>query len=52
MLLRYLEERCPELVSVVKGIAGLLETEYRYHMTEEEQLYLTVSLKRIKDLYS
>jgi beta-glucoside operon transcriptional antiterminator len=52
VLLRYLEERCPELVSVVKGIAGLLETEYRYHMTEEEQLYLTVSLKRIKDLYS
>ena len=52
VLLRYLEERWPELVSVVKGIPGLLETEYRYHMTEEEQLYQTVSLKRIKDLYS
>lgn len=52
VLRRYMEESCPELVQVVAGIAGLLETDYRYHMTEEEQLYLVVSLKRIKDLYA
>ena len=44
--------RSPELMEGVESIAGMLQEEYGCHMTEEEQLYLGVSLKRIKDLYS
>lgn len=51
-LSRYLQNNCPELMEGVKRIAGMLQDEYGCHMTEEEQLYLCVSLKRIKDLYS
>ena len=51
-LYRYLQSNCPELMEGVESIAGMLQEEYGCHMTEEEQLYLGVSLKRIKDLYS
>ena len=51
-LYRYLQSNCPELMEGVESIAGMLQEEYGCHMTEEEQLYLGVSLKRIKDLFS
>ena len=52
VLSRYIKESCPELVKAVAEIAKLLEEEYQCRMTAEEQLYLVVSLKRIKDLYA
>jgi len=51
-LYHYMKEDSPELMEAVVRIAGLLRQEYGCHMTKEEQLYLGVSLKRIKDLYS
>lgn len=48
----YMKESCPELVKAVTEIGKLLEENYQCHMTAEEQLYLVVSLKRIKDLYA
>ncbi len=50
-LLAFMQDCCPELIRLVTDIAVLLQKEYNCHMTKEEQLYLVVSLKRIKDLY-
>lgn len=47
----FMKGNCPELMEVVETIAALLQKEYECHMTEEEQLYLAVDLKRIRDIY-
>ena len=50
-LTAFLEENCPKAVKTAKLAATALEQEYDCRITEEEQLYLAVYIKRIEDLY-
>ena len=44
-------KNCPKAVTIAKEAAMAIEKEHNCKMTEEEQLYLAVYLKRIDDLY-
>jgi beta-glucoside operon transcriptional antiterminator len=37
--------------NLIFGINSYIESEYQCSMTEEEQIYLTLNIKRMKDLY-
>ena len=50
-LMAFLAEDCPLAVKTARAAAKVLEQEYDCKMTEEEQMYLAVYLKRIEDLY-
>ncbi len=50
-LTAFLAAECPLAVGTARKVAETVEQEYSCRMTEEEQLYLAVYLKRIEDLY-
>ena len=50
-LTRFFTENCSKSVITAREVALEVEREYERRMTQEEQLYLAVYLKRIEDLY-
>lgn len=51
-LYRFVKENYAEEYEIINGINDYIDKEYRCTMTEEEKIYLTLSIKRMKDLYS
>lgn len=52
MLYRFVKENYAKEYEIINGINDHIRKEYRCVMTEEEKIYLTLSIKRMKDLYS
>lgn len=51
-LYRFVKENYAKEYEIINGINDYIDKEYRCTMTEEEKIYLTLSIKRMKDLYS
>ena len=51
-LYRFVEENYRQEYEAINGINHYIEKEYQCRMTEEEMIYLTLNIKRVKDLYS
>lgn len=47
----FLEKAHPKAVDIVRKAAGAVKEECGFCLSEEEQMYLSVCLKRIEDLY-
>ena len=50
-LYRFVEENYIQEYDMINGINDYIESEYRCSMTEEEKIYLTLNIKRMKNLY-
>lgn len=50
-LTAFIRKNCPKDWKITEEIIVLLREEYDCGITEEEQLYLAISIKRIRDLY-
>lgn len=50
-LAAFMEQNCAEAVKIAQEVAASVQKEYGLKVTEEEKLYLSVSLKRIRDIY-
>ena len=48
----FVEENYTEEYRIINSINDYIGKEYKCSMTEEEKIYLTLSIKRIKDIYS
>lgn len=48
----FVEENYTEEYWIINSINDYIGKEYKCSMTEEEKIYLTLSIKRIKDIYS
>lgn len=50
-LYRFVEDNYIQEYNIINGINRYIESEYQCSMTEEEKIYLTLNIKRMKDLY-
>lgn len=50
-LTAFVEQNCADAVRIAAAVAASVQEEYGLRMTEEEQLYLAVFLKRIQNIY-
>lgn len=50
-LTTFMGQSCADAVKIAQAVAASVQAEYGLKMTEEEQLYLAVFLKRIQDIY-
>ncbi len=50
-LYRFVEENYIQEYNMIDGINHYIENEYRCSMTEEEKIYLTLNINRMKNLY-
>ncbi len=48
----FVEDNYTEEYRIINSINDYIGKEYKCSMTEEEKIYLTLSIKRIKDIYS
>lgn len=48
----FVEENYVQEYQIINEINSYIEKEYQCSMTEEERIYLTLNIKRMKDLYS
>ena len=52
LLYRFVKENYREEYQIISGVSEYIEREYHCRMTEEEEIYLTLNIKRMKDLYT
>ena len=50
-LYQFVEDNYTQEYDIINNINGYIESEYKCSMTEEEKIYLTLNIKRMKDLY-
>ena len=50
-LTAFVEQNCADAARIAAAVAASVQEEYGLRMTEEEQLYLAVFLKRIQNIY-
>lgn len=50
-LYQFVEDNYIQEYNIINGINSYIESEYQCSMTEEEKIYLTLNIKRMKDLY-
>ncbi len=50
-LYRFVVDNYTQEYDIINNINGYIEGEYKCSMTEEEKIYLTLNIKRMKDLY-
>ena len=50
-LYHFVEDNYSQEYDIIRGINSYIEKEYQCSMTEEERIYLTLNIKRMKDLY-
>lgn len=50
-LYQFVVDNYAQEFDIINNINGYIEGEYKCNMTEEEKIYLTLNIKRMKDLY-
>ena len=50
-LYHFVKENYPDEWKITEKINEYVTTEYKRNFTEEEKLYFTIQIKRIKDLF-
>lgn len=51
LLYQFVKENYQQEYQIINGVNKYIENEYQCTMTEEEKIYLTLNIKRMKDLY-
>lgn len=51
-LAAFMEQSCADAVKIAQAVAASVQAECGLKVTEEEQLYLAVFLKRVQDIYN
>ncbi|MBD5473204.1 MAG: PRD domain-containing protein [Lachnospiraceae bacterium] len=52
LLYHFVKENYEQEYQIINGVSEYIEKEYHCSMTEEEKIYLTLNIKRMKDLYT